>query len=94
MTTRESAIAELLVGKAQAGDRRAFDELVARYRPRIYALALHMTGSASDADDVTQDVFVKAYRASHEKLCTVSRTVMLPTPVRTVIADPASEVSE
>ncbi|MBK9070488.1 MAG: sigma-70 family RNA polymerase sigma factor [Myxococcales bacterium] len=63
MTTRESAIAELLVGKAQAGDRRAFDELVARYRTRIYALALHMTGSASDADDVTQDVFMKAYRA-------------------------------
>ncbi len=29
-------------------------------------------------------------RLSHEKLCTVSRTVMLPTPVRSVIADPAA----
>jgi len=60
---RESVIAETLVAHAQRGDRRAFDELVRRYRPRIYALALHMTGSASDADDITQEVFVKAFAA-------------------------------
>lgn len=50
-----------LVDAALAGDRRAFDALVLRYRARIFALSLHITGSASDADDVTQDVFVKAY---------------------------------
>jgi RNA polymerase sigma-70 factor (ECF subfamily) len=34
-----------------------------RYRKRIFALALHISGSASEADDITQDVFLKAYRA-------------------------------
>ena len=32
-----------------------------KYRPRVYALALHLTGQASDADDITQDAFLKAY---------------------------------
>lgn len=63
MSIQEAAIAHELVAKAQAGDNRAFDALVVRYRPRIYALALHMTGSASDADDITQEAFVHAYRA-------------------------------
>ncbi|MBK8170997.1 MAG: sigma-70 family RNA polymerase sigma factor [Sandaracinaceae bacterium] len=50
-----------LVEAARTGDPRAFDELVKRYRPRIFALALHMTGSRSDADDITQDAFLRAY---------------------------------
>jgi len=63
VSERESHIAATLVAQAQQGDRRAFDELVRRYRPRIFALALHMTGSASDADDITQETFVKAFAA-------------------------------
>lgn len=55
--------AAVLVDRAKAGDRRAFEELVRRYRPRILALTLHLTGSESDAEDVTQEVFIKAYRA-------------------------------
>jgi RNA polymerase sigma-70 factor (ECF subfamily) len=54
--------ADLLVSAAKAGDPAAFGRLVRRFRPRIYALALHLSGSASDADDVTQEVFVQAYR--------------------------------
>jgi RNA polymerase sigma-70 factor (ECF subfamily) len=54
--------ADLLVAAARNGDPRAFDALVRRFRPRIYALALHLCGSASDADDITQDAFVQAYR--------------------------------
>jgi RNA polymerase sigma-70 factor (ECF subfamily) len=54
--------ADVLVSAARAGDPQAFDALVRRFRPRIYALALHLSGSASDADDITQDVFVNAYR--------------------------------
>src|SRR5262249_15937737 len=46
----------------QAGDRAAFDDLVRRSRARIYALTLHLTGSRSEADDITQDVFTKAYQ--------------------------------
>lgn len=52
-----------LVARAKAGDRRAFGELVRRYRPRIFALALHLTGRESDADDIAQEVFLKAYKA-------------------------------
>ena len=60
---REAATATALVAAAKAGDQRAFDALVKRYRKRIYALALHMTRSASEADDIAQEVFLKAYRA-------------------------------
>jgi RNA polymerase sigma-70 factor (ECF subfamily) len=63
---REAATATALVDAAKAGDRGAFAALVARYRKRIFALALHITRSASEADDIAQDVFLKAYRALPE----------------------------
>ena len=69
MTTpaqREAATAALLVAQAKAGDAQAFDALVRRYRKRIFALALHLSGSECDADDIVQDVFVRAYRALPE----------------------------
>lgn len=62
---REGQAAARLVTLAKAGDLRAFEELVRRYRRRIFALALHLTGSTSDADDIAQDVFMRAYRALH-----------------------------
>src|SRR5258708_29329181 len=58
---REGATAAWLVACAKAGDPRAFDELIRRYRKRIFALALHLSGSESDADDITQDVWIRAY---------------------------------
>ena len=58
---RRGAEAAELVARAKAGDAAAFDELVRKYRPRVYSLALHLTGEASDADDITQDAFLKAY---------------------------------
>ena len=63
---REAATATALVDAARAGDQNAFAALVTRYRKRIFALALHITRSASEADDITQDVFLKAYRALPE----------------------------
>jgi RNA polymerase sigma-70 factor, ECF subfamily len=63
---REAATATALVAAAKAGDARAFEALVTRYRKRIFALALHITRSASEADDIAQDVFLKAYRALPE----------------------------
>src|SRR5262249_7612256 len=66
MTTpaqREAATAALLVARAKAGEPHAFDALVRRYRKRIFALALHLSGSESDADDIVQDVFLRAYCA-------------------------------
>src|SRR5499426_60602 len=63
---REATTATALVAAAKDGDRGAFAALVSRYRKRIFALALHVTGSASEADDIAQDVFLKAYRALPE----------------------------
>jgi RNA polymerase sigma-70 factor (ECF subfamily) len=50
-----------LVARAKGGDQAAFGELVRKYRARVFALALHLSGNASDADDITQDAFLKAY---------------------------------
>jgi RNA polymerase sigma-70 factor, ECF subfamily len=61
-TQNPHEVASVLVRRAQAGDRSAFDELVRRYRERIFALVLHLTGNKSDADDITQEVFWRAYR--------------------------------
>jgi len=58
---RRGAEAAELVARAKLGDSAAFDELVRKYRGRVYSLALHLTGDASDADDITQDAFLKAY---------------------------------
>ncbi len=59
---RRGMEASALVDAAKSGDPRAFDALVRRYRSRIFALALHLTGSRSEADDITQDAFLRAYR--------------------------------
>jgi len=53
--------ADRLVHAAQQGEPGAFDALVRAYRPRVLALGLHITGSLSDADDVAQEVFLRAY---------------------------------
>ncbi len=47
---------------ARQGDRDAFGRLVRRYQRRVYAAALHILGNHSDADDVSQESFVRAYR--------------------------------
>lgn len=47
--------------RVRGGDSRAFEEIVLKYQDRLYNLCRYMTGSASDAEDVTQDAFVKAY---------------------------------
>jgi RNA polymerase sigma-70 factor (ECF subfamily) len=48
--------------RARNGDREAFGRLVRRHQRRVYAAALHILGNHSDADDATQETFVRAFR--------------------------------
>lgn len=52
-----------LVARARARDMLAYDELIRRYQRKIYQLVYNMTSNREDAEDLTQDVFVKAYSA-------------------------------
>lgn len=52
-----------LVRRARKGDLNAYDELVRRYRERIYATVYHMTSNHEDANDIAQEAFIKAYQA-------------------------------
>ncbi|HUQ49936.1 MAG TPA: sigma-70 family RNA polymerase sigma factor [Terriglobales bacterium] len=51
-----------LIRQAQRGDRAAFETLVRQYDQAVLRLALHLTGSESDAQDIYQEAFLKAYR--------------------------------
>lgn len=60
-TERESD--QLLVERAQAGDRGAFDVLVVKYHRRLTRLLKRMVRDPAEAEDVVQETFIKAYRA-------------------------------
>jgi RNA polymerase sigma-70 factor (ECF subfamily) len=51
-----------LVRRAQSGDTRAFDELVRRYRDKVYRLAFKILRHEEDAAEALQDAFLSAYR--------------------------------
>ena len=51
-----------LIREAQRGSRAAFEELVRQYDQSVLRLALHLTGSEHDAQDIYQEAFLKAYR--------------------------------
>lgn len=51
-----------LIREAQKGSRAAFDALVRQYDQAVLRLALHLTGSEQDAQDIHQEAFLKAYR--------------------------------
>lgn len=52
-----------LVDQARGGDAQAFGSLVRRYQKRIFRLAFHIVRSGAEAEDVTQETFVRAYQA-------------------------------
>jgi RNA polymerase sigma-70 factor (ECF subfamily) len=53
----------ILVQAAQHGDLDAFEILVRRHQPAVYRVALRMLGSEADAQDATQETFLRAWRA-------------------------------
>ncbi len=66
--TRSVQAAELVDGDAEllraiaGGDRSAFDRLSRRHLDRAYGVALRMSGSRADAEDVVQDVFLRLWQ--------------------------------
>lgn len=55
-----------LVERTRAGDSSAFEQLVKQYDRQIYRTALHITQNREDAEDITQDVFFKAFQKLHQ----------------------------
>jgi len=51
-----------LVQRAQSGQRAAFESLFHRHQDRVYTVALAIVGNATDAKDVVQETFVRAYK--------------------------------
>jgi RNA polymerase sigma-70 factor, ECF subfamily len=57
----QEAVARL-VQQCISGDAQAWQQLVVSQHRRIYAICYRFTGSSSDAEDLTQDVFLKLYK--------------------------------
>ncbi len=59
---QQVAIDRILVDRFKNGDPDAFTEIVARYWDKIYSRVLHLLKNKQDAEEVTQDAFVRAHR--------------------------------
>src|SRR5213596_927336 len=63
-TLAQADVSEMdLVKRCQAGDAEAFDQLVARYRTRVFGMIYNMVHNEQDAWDLAQDSFVKAWKS-------------------------------
>lgn len=58
-----SSVEQQLVARARRGDKGAFDTLVRKHRPRLARLLARFVRDSADVEDVTQEAFIKAYRA-------------------------------
>jgi len=55
-----------LVEEARRGNRAAFNSLIRRYRTRIFSTALQVVGDEAEADDVTQEALLRAWKAMEQ----------------------------
>jgi RNA polymerase sigma-70 factor (ECF subfamily) len=55
-----------LLARLRAGEARAFEELVIAYQHRVFGIARRMLGHTAEAEDVAQEVFLRAYRSVGE----------------------------
>ena len=60
--TENISIDKVLVNRIKSGDASAFDEMVSRYWDRIFARVMQLLKNRQDAEEVTQDAFVRAHR--------------------------------
>lgn len=58
----EAQVVGLLVRRCISGDSAAWEEIVQRYHRRIYNICYRFAGTSDDAQDLTQEVFIKMYR--------------------------------
>jgi len=58
----DAQVAALLVRRCVSGDAAAWEEIVQKYHRRIYNICYRFAGSTDDAQDLTQEVFIKMYR--------------------------------
>ncbi|HWW72040.1 MAG TPA: RNA polymerase sigma factor RpoE [Duganella sp.] len=61
--TTERECDQMLVDRVRAGDKQAFDLLVAKYQRRLMRLLSRIVHDPAEAEDVVQETFIKAYRA-------------------------------
>jgi RNA polymerase sigma-70 factor (ECF subfamily) len=54
---------QALVDRLRAGEARAFEELVRAYQHRVFGVAVRMLGTAAEAEDLAQEVFLRVHRA-------------------------------
>lgn len=59
---QDVALDRVLVDRFKSGDQAAFDEMVTRYWDRIYAMVHQLLRNQQDAEEVTQDAFIRAHR--------------------------------
>lgn len=52
-----------IISKVLSGDQQAYAELVNRHKNYVFTLALRFTKNREDAEEVSQDIFIKAYRS-------------------------------
>jgi len=60
--TNKSMVEEL-IKRSQRGDAKTFETLVTMYQGRVYGLCLKLAGNRDDAEDLAQEVFIKAYNS-------------------------------
>ena len=58
----DAQVVAILVRRCVAGDAAAWEEIVHRFNRRIYNICYRFAGGPDDADDLTQEVFIKIYR--------------------------------
>ena len=62
LKAQEVALDRTLVDRFKSGDEAAFSEMVTRYWDRIYSMVHHLLRNQQDAEEVTQDAFIRAHR--------------------------------
>jgi RNA polymerase sigma-70 factor (ECF subfamily) len=62
MKAQDVALDRILVDRFRQGDQSAFEQMVSRYWGRIYAMVHQLLRNPEDAEEVTQDTFIRAHR--------------------------------